>query len=229
MSLTPSVLSIIGLGLERGDLTLKGLEAIKKAHEVFVEDYTSFPYETEFGAKPLPREGVESDFLVNRAMTANIVLLVGGDPLFATTHITLVNECKKKGIRCEIIHAPSVMNAVARTGLSPYKFGRVVTISRVLESDKEKIQANINAKLHTLCLVDPLLPAKDAVAVLRKMGFGMKLVLCEKLGTREEKIRYAVAFEKIGPPPYCILIPGELHFFEEEFLQQFSSTAKVKL
>ena len=46
------------------------------------------------------RELVESDFLINEAKKQDIALLIYGDPLSATTHLSLINEAKKSKERC---------------------------------------------------------------------------------------------------------------------------------
>jgi len=223
------MLFLVGMGLEEGDMSLKGLKAVSDSKEVYIEDYTSFPYRPGFDARRLSREEVESDFLIKRAKLGKVTLLVPGDPLFATTHISLVAECRKEGVPVEVIHAPSVINAISRTGLSPYKFGRTVTLSGPVESDRERIESNVAAGLHTLCLLDPKIDAARGLDVLRGMGFSGRMVVCERIGTRDERISYGevpdLQAQGFGAPPHCIILPAELHFFEEEFLQQFSIKA----
>ena len=225
----PCVLYLIGLGLEEGDITLKGLKAANDSDEVYVESYTSFPYETAFKAVFLPREKVESDFLVKRAKNRVVSLLVPGDPLFATTHVSLVQECRKADVPVEVVHAPSVVNALSRTGLSIYKFGRTVTLSGPVESDAQRIRSNLKLGMHTLCLLDPAIDAVKGLAVLKEMGFSGKFLVCERLGTSTEKIGYGdssrLAGIRLGKKPHCIVVPAELQFFEKEFLQQFSIKA----
>ncbi len=216
------MLVLVGIGLEEGDLTEKAKEAIEQADFVFTEAYTSKPWRV-FG-ELLEREKVESDFLLELARNKKVVLCVPGDPLFATTHISLVLEAKKQGIEVRVIHAPSVINAVARTGLSPYKFGRIITISGDFESDKERVFRNLDADLHTLCLIDPKMHVKEALEILRKWGV-RKAVVCSCLGTKKELIRYGeiekLLNTELGSMPWCIIVPAKLHFFEEEFLQLF--------
>ena len=210
------------MGIEKGDMTLKGRDAIKKSKEIFVESYTSFPYELDFETTLLPRDEVESNFLLDKAKEDIIAILIPGDPLFATTHISLIKEGKEKGIEIEVIHAPSIINAIARTGLSTYKFGRIVTLSQTYESDKERIENNLKASLHSLCLIDPEMKLDEAIRILRTMGFDNEILICERLGSKTEKIHFGKEFTlDFGKPPYSIIIPGELHFFEEEFIQQF--------
>lgn len=215
------MLYLIGVGLEEGDMTLKGRDAMKKCSKLFIEDYTSFPYEIE-GAEHLKRSEVESDFLIKLAETEDIALLIGGDPLFATTHISLMLGCKEKGVEFKAIHAPSVINTLSRTGLSPYKFGRIVTISQNLNSDREKLEKNLEAGLHTLCLINPGTPVLNALEVLIDMGISSKAVYCERLGTKDEVIIYDdlknLLQIKPGKKPHSIIIPSILQFFEEDYL-----------
>ena len=49
-------------------------------------------------------------------------------PLAATTHFSLIAECKNKDIKTEIIHSSSIFSAVGETGLSLYKFGGTTSI-----------------------------------------------------------------------------------------------------
>ncbi|MBR9680593.1 MAG: diphthine synthase [Candidatus Altiarchaeota archaeon] len=218
------MLYLIGMGLEVGDMTLKGDAIIKKCSEVYVEDYTSFPYEVK-GAKHLSREDTESKLLIKLAKEKDVALLVGGDPLFATTHMSLILDCQKNQVKYEIIHAPSIMNAILKTGLSPYKFGRIVTISKNFRSDSKRIKSNQEVNLHTLCLIDPVLSAHDALKVLRDMGYESKMILCERLGNKSEKIVYAKLTDllklELGARPHSIIIPSKLHFFEEDILNTF--------
>ena len=215
---------LIGVGLEPGDLSLKGDQAIKKCSEVYVEDYTSFPYEIK-GTKHLKREDVESKLLIKLSKEKDIALLIGGDPLFATTHLSLISDCREHGVEFEIIHAPSIINAILRTGLSPYKFGRIVTISKNFKSDSDRIKSNLGVELHTLCLIDPKLTAQDVLKVLIDMGYDQKMVLCERLGTRSENIVYGEPKDllklELGDRPHALIIPSKLHFFETEALNRF--------
>ncbi|MBR9682024.1 MAG: diphthine synthase [Candidatus Altiarchaeota archaeon] len=227
------MLYIVGMGLERGDLTEKGLAALKKAKKIFVETYTSFPYQLEnkeLAAKveEVNRNFVEEGNLLELAKVSDVVLLVPGDPLFATTHISLVKDANDKKVQANVIHAPSIINTISRTGLSPYKLGRVVTISKGFTSDSEKLKSNIDTGLHTLCLLDPAITLTQGLKVLKKFGVDRKVIACEQLGMKGEKIKYGSLDQLLTTPfnskPQCIIVPAELHFFEKEFLDQFSCT-----
>ena len=85
------VLYVIGLGLgDEKDITVRGLEAIKSCHKVFLEHYTSvLGVETEkleefYGKKIIlaDRDAVEleADRIMQNAVDLNIAFLVVGDP-----------------------------------------------------------------------------------------------------------------------------------------------------
>jgi diphthine synthase len=50
------------------------------------------------------RKEVESEFLLGYAKDKDIALISGGDPLTATTHITLIIEARKQNIPVKVIH-----------------------------------------------------------------------------------------------------------------------------
>ena len=126
-------LTLIGTGVSF-DLTLAGLDALKSADEAYMETYTN-PIEREkilaleraCGKKItlLQRERMESPYLAERAKAAKVCILASGDPLTATTHISLVMEARENGVAVEIIHNSSIYCAApGRAGLQIYRFGR---------------------------------------------------------------------------------------------------------
>lgn len=166
------MLWMIGLGLgDDGDITVKGLAAVKKAEFVYLEAYTSIlpglDRATLAAAYGVPeiieadRELVESgcEEMLERAQTKDVCFLVVGDPLCATTHTDLWLRAKQREIPVRVIHNASVMNAVASCGLQLYRFGETVSIPYWLDGWRpdswyEKIAKNKKAGLHTLCLLD---------------------------------------------------------------------------
>jgi len=48
--------------------------------------------------------------------------------LTATTHISLIEEAKRCGVKYKIIYNASILDAVAETGLQLYKFGKVTSM-----------------------------------------------------------------------------------------------------
>ncbi len=214
------MLYLIGMGLEEGDMTQKGVNALKKCKHVFTDTYTSVPYRI-FG-KEAGRELVEGDYLIELAEKEDVALVVSGDPLFATTHLALFSDAVEAGISVRVIHAPSILNAISRTGLSSYKFGRIITVGETLmKSDEDRVNSNLRSNLHTLCLFDPSVDPEVCIrAVLEK--FSQKLIVCSRLGTAGERIWYGVPDDRVEKPA-CAIIPAELAFYEKEFLSRFST------
>ncbi|KAG7167091.1 uncharacterized protein LOC121868821 [Homarus americanus] len=164
------VFYLIGLGLgDPRDVTVRGLEVIKKCERVYLEAYTSIisggkeGLEKFYGREVIlaDREQVEqaSDDLFVGAGSSDVALLVVGDPLGATTHTDLKLRAHQLGIPIEVLSNASIMNAVGCCGLQLYHFGETVSIPFWQDgwepvSFCEKINRNLRKKLHTLCLLD---------------------------------------------------------------------------
>ncbi|CAB3245801.1 unnamed protein product [Arctia plantaginis] len=161
---------LIGLGLgDAEDITVKGLEVVRKCDKVLLEGYTSIltvgkEILEEYYGRPLvlaDRDLCESaiDEVLIEAKDKEIALLVVGDPLGATTHTDMLLRAKQFGVQTQIIHNASIMNAVSCCGLQLYNFGETVSIPYWTNTWKpdsffEKIVANFSRNLHTLCLLD---------------------------------------------------------------------------
>ncbi|XP_064385927.1 diphthine methyl ester synthase-like isoform X2 [Halichondria panicea] len=164
------MLYLIGLGLhDPSDVTVKGLQIIKTASRVFLEAYTSIlgvgkdELEKFYGREVMlaDRDLVEqnSDEILRDAIDNDIAFLVVGDPLGATTHSDLIVRAYEMGIKFEVIHNASIMNAVSCCGLQLYRFGETVSIPFWTEGWKpdsfiDKIELNLERGLHSLCLLD---------------------------------------------------------------------------
>jgi diphthine synthase len=227
------MLSLVGLGLKAKDLTLEGLDLISASEHIFYEDYTSvidWIHELEGITgkrfRKLERSDMEekSGELIELASATDIVILVSGDPIAATTHQSLLVDAKKKGVRTKIVHAPSVLTAIGETGLWLYKFGRVVTIPKQskLDSVKEFIDNNRKIGLHTLVLLDIGMTAVEGIKRLIDGSIikrNEEVIACSKLGTSESRIIRKSAGdtlkEKIEGHPQCLVIPGKVHGMEE--------------
>jgi diphthine synthase len=101
----------------------------------------------------------EADVLLTQAETKEVAFLVVGDPFSATTHTDLIIRAKERGIKYQVIHNASIMNAVGSCGLQLYHFGETISIPFWTEGWKpdsfyDKIKANRDHGLHTLCLLD---------------------------------------------------------------------------
>src|SRR3989344_4655177 len=113
------MLYLIGIGLKPKHLTIEALDAIKDSGQVFLEAYTSAYAEgtlTELeevtGKKihPFSRKQVEEETksILAMAKKNNVALLAFGNPLTATTHVQLLIDAKKEGMKTRIIEGISV-------------------------------------------------------------------------------------------------------------------------
>ncbi|XP_059840617.1 diphthine methyl ester synthase [Hypanus sabinus] len=177
------MLFLIGLGLgDARDITVKGLEIVKRCSRVYLEAYTSLlcvgrDVLEEFYGRELiiaEREMVEQDAdeILRDAVDNDIAFLVVGDPFGATTHSDLVLRAVKAGIQYQVIHNASILNAVGCCGLQLYNFGE--TVSFVLwtetwkpESFYDKIKRNRQNGVHTLCLLDIKVKEQSVENLLR--------------------------------------------------------------
>lgn len=165
------MLYLIGLGLSHEtDITVRGLETVKKCKRVYLEAYTSIlmaasieTLEKFYGKEVIlaDRELVETgaDQILENADTDDIAFLVVGDVFGATTHTDLVIRARELNIGVEAIHNASVMNAVGACGLQLYQFGQTVSLVFFTDSWKpdsfyNKIMENRKIGLHTLLLLD---------------------------------------------------------------------------
>ena len=103
------MLTIIGLGLGGpNSTTMDGIIALSLSEHIFYETYTSPIHqdtlewiELKSQRKPihLSRNQVEEpEQLIELAKEANVSLLIVGDSLSATTHVSLLLECKKNNV-----------------------------------------------------------------------------------------------------------------------------------
>ncbi|XP_019313189.1 diphthine methyl ester synthase isoform X1 [Panthera pardus] len=164
------MLYLIGLGLgDAKDITVKGLEVVRRCSRVYLEAYTSIltvgkeVLEEFYGRKLIlaDREEVEqeADNILKDADICDVAFLVVGDPFGATTHSDLILRATKLGISYRVIHNASIMNAVGCCGLQLYKFGETVSIvfwtdTWRPESFFDKVKKNRQNGMHTLCLLD---------------------------------------------------------------------------
>lgn len=229
-------LFLIGTGVAF-DLTLAGVKALSECDEAFIETYTNPIEESRIrqlektsgkGIGILGREGLESSFLVEKARTAKVCILSSGDPLTATTHITLVLEARKKGVPVTVIPNSSIYSvAPARAGLQIYRFGKTATLVNPRPnyrptSSLDIVRENLKRDLHTLVLLDTEPQPMEAVAALGMLSeFGDAVVL-SRVGEADERITYGKIGElkkkDLGRAPFCVIIPAAPHPLEKEFL-----------
>ncbi|XP_014205760.1 diphthine methyl ester synthase [Copidosoma floridanum] len=178
------MLYLIGLGLgDVKDITVKGLEMVKKCSRVYLEMYTSILgvekeiLEEFYGRELLlaDRELVESaaDEILEDADENDVAFLVVGDPFGATTHSDLVLRAQEKNIKVQVVHNASIINAVGCCGLQLYSYGEVVSIpfwtdTWQPDSFYDKILENYQRGLHTLCLLDIKVKEPTPESILKK-------------------------------------------------------------
>ena len=237
---------------EKEDMSIKAIETAKKCDKLYLETYTNFFKDdikelSKFIGKEitkLDRQGIEneSDKLLEEAKQKNIGILVGGDCLTATTHSSLIIDAKKKNIKIGIIHGSSIFTAISETGLFLYNFGKITSIP--FENKQVEVPYNAikeNKELHTLCLLDlkpedkKFMKAAEAISYLLRVEAKRKekvfledslCVICAGMGGDKQTIKSGKAKdlvkEELDVFPQCLIIPGKLHFMEEDSLDKFS-------
>ncbi len=243
--------AFIGLGLndEKG-LTQEGLEEAQGADATFAEFYTNLMPNLELGRlehligkkiRILDRTQLEDHSgrdLVEAAVKGRVAFLVPGDPMIATTHVSLRLSLQKMGIASKIIHAPSIMSAVCgATGLQSYKFGKSITLPYlppVPGSVFETLSDNGTRGLHTLLLLDVRNRTDDQLTINTALArikaanpaYGANLAIgLARVGSHDELVKASTLGNLIGvefgKPPHSIVFPGRLHFMEMDALKSF--------
>jgi diphthine synthase len=193
------------------------------------------------------RETVEKnpeESILKDAKEKNVSFLIVGDPFAATTHVDLLNRAKKLEIKTKIVHNASVLTAIAATGLQLYKFGKTTSLpfaSKGFEPEThyDVLRDNQDSDLHTLILLD----LKPKQKLFMTINEAIKNLLeietkrsenifdkdtfcigCANLGSENQVIKSGKASELLdfnfGNGLQCLIIPGELHFVEQEAVQQ---------
>ncbi len=185
--------------------------------------------------------------ILKECESKRVVLLVVGDPMTATTHVDLRLRAAEAGIETRIVHGASALTAVpGLLGLQHYKFGRTTTLPFPQEgysptSPYDVIKENLSRGLHTLVLLD--IDADDSRYMTVNEGLHLLLDMERRLGLgiiSEDTLVCAVAragspdcvaragklsdllTTDFGPPLHTIIVPGRLHFLEEDALRMFA-------
>ncbi|MBD3303650.1 diphthine synthase [Candidatus Woesearchaeota archaeon] len=252
-------LYFIGLGLnDEKDISVKGLNLVKKADFVYLENYTAVlncpieAIEKLYEKKIIlaDRNMVEKDpekTILKDAKDRNVAFLVVGDPFGATTHMDLLMRAKKAGIKTQVIHSASIISAIGITGLQVYKFGKTTSIpfpekDFEPETPYDVIKENQKIGLHTLSLLDlrpkenKFMTINDAINTLLKIEMRRNekvftsntfCIGCAKIGSLDQKIKAGKASELLkynfGPGLHCLVVPGKMHFAEEEVVERFKN------
>jgi len=113
-------LSFVGLGLGSVEYLTRGAEkALLSAEKVYLDTYTGYlSSELEAFLRNLlgerlihaDRKKLEDDLheIVEEAREKEIVIAAPGDPLIATTHVSILLEAVKKGVSVRLIHGVSI-------------------------------------------------------------------------------------------------------------------------
>ena len=249
-----SMLKLIGLGLSRKLITEKAIEEIKSCDVVLFEAYTSMSCDIneEFlrslnnNIRVVDRNFIENNMkeIFNMLGEKESVCIVTiGDPMIATTHVSLVVEAKNKGYSTFILPGISVhCYIISKSMLSSYKFGKSVTIvypsdNKIDTTPYNVIYENFNRGLHTILYLDlkenKAMTANEAVKLLLEMekieNKGLIrndriLIVGQRLGCEDEEVialRVDQALNyKFRDPPHIIVFPTDkLHFMEVEALK----------
>jgi diphthine synthase len=243
-------LTLISIGLtDHNDMSQRALQAARDCDNLYAEIYTMIlDTDTQRLTEALGKTVQEltrgrleenSSTLIEEAQHANIGVLVGGDALTATTHISLLLEAAKKGVKTRVIHGSSILTAVAETGLSPYKFGRTVTLPLPGKAPPDTVLTTLRENrehgLHTLILLDLDTANQEAHTINRAIrilldadqpetyGEDTLIVGVARLGWESQEIRADsagnLAGHDFGDPPHVLIVPGRLHFHETEALK----------
>lgn len=198
--------------------------------------------------RTLSRAEVEApEAILEAARTQEVALLVVGDSLTATTHTDLRLRARELGIPTRVVHGASIATAVpGLLGLANYKFGRSTTIvfperAYFPTSPYDVMKENVERGLHTLVLLDLraeerrfMTAAEGASLVLRMEAeraegvFTPETLVCAvaRAGSPAPRVvagpLRAVAAADLGPPLHTLVVPGKLHFVEEEALGAFA-------
>lgn len=230
-------LFLVGTGVAF-DITLSGLDALKSCDEAFIETYTNPIEEARIrgleeliGKKIglLQRTHLESSYLIEKAKTAKVCILASGDPLTATTHITLVMDARAKGVDVRVVHNSSIHSiAPARAGLQMYRFGKTASLVNPRPNYKplsslDIIRENLARNLHTLVLLDTEPHPMEAKAALEMLSEFKEAVVLSRVAHEDERITYGAVAEMkkkdLGKAPFTIIVPAALHPLEREFLE----------
>lgn len=209
---------------------------------------TTIPRLEEYYGKkitPLYREDVElhPEPVLDAAAKGDAVFLTAGDSMVATTHADIRIRAAERGIQTRIIHGASITTAVCGLcGLQNYRFGKSVSVPFPYGkwfpmTPIEVISANLAQNLHTLVFLDiqkdkeRYMHVSEAVDLLEEQASraGVRIPLYVGIaragsatpvvhaGDAEEMRRFA-----FGDPLHIMVVPGELHGIEREYLVRFA-------
>ena len=202
------------------------------------------------GIQLLDRRDVEEgeEIILGPAQNKKVGFLIPGDPLISTTHIALRLRASELGIANKVVHNASIHSAApSESGLQNYKFGKSASVPFPIgfapETPYDVLKENQRLSLHTLLFLDIKITAGRRKCMTANQGIKYLLELEEKrredvftpetlcialgnVGSDEKVLRAGKAkklleldFEGL---PHSLIVPGKLHFMEEEYLRAFA-------
>ncbi|MCP9261388.1 DPH5 [Dirofilaria immitis] len=243
----------LGLG-DVDDITVKGMAIVQKCSRVYLETYTSimsFGLDKEKLKKFFGREIEEADrttieldsnSMLNEACDLDVCLLVVGDPLGATTHADLVLTARKAGVNVEIIHNASIISAIGCCGLQIAENKKRGLHTLCLLDIRTKEQSVENMMKGRKQFLPPKYmacseAAKQLLEIVNRIAKeGMEpaytpsteCVGLARIGWSDQKIVFcslkALCDVDMGPPLHSLVIPGDLHPIELDFLKTFPAS-----
>lgn len=184
--------------------------------------------------------------IVEEAREGLVVVAAPGDPLVATTHVSLLVEAARRGVEWRVIPGVSgVVAAKTASGLQYYRFGRTFTIPGPWRGVRaysvvEYAYTNICAGLHSAVLLDVddegrQLPPGEAAGILLDLErevageLGVEPVLhrlmalvVSRAGQPGQLVDHG-RLPDVGSarwsPPATLVIPATVHPTEAEALQ----------
>jgi diphthine synthase len=234
------------------DVSLLGRRAIGEADRVFLEGYTSRlsgatveAMEAAWGrpVTVLSRGEVEGrpDEVLEAARIGTAALLVPGDPMVSTTHVDLRLRARALGIETRLVHGASIATAApGLAGLQNYRFGPATSLPFPRgrwrpTSPVTAVAENLQRRLHTLVYLDiqpgrwMLIP--EALDLLEEGAaeIGVEIPLyvgCARVGSPDPVVAAGTAERlrsvEFGGPLHVLIVPGELHVMEREYLEAFA-------
>ena len=191
----------------------------------------------------LSREDVEQDprEILDLARQSEVAFLTGGDPMVSTTHIDLRIRAAQEGIKTRIIHGSSVISAVSGlSGLQNYRFGKSCSLpfphgTWCPVTPAEVIARNLSESLHTIVFLDiqktRYMTVHEAIGILedltKRLGFTIPCYIgIARAGSEAPRVVAGTARKLLdtdfGGPLHILVIPGELHVMEHEYLTWFA-------
>ncbi len=247
------MLFLVGIGLTGNDLSLRAIDACKRS-ELMVDRYTCLVDDDHLNLikklsgkstiKVLVRRDMEEGAkdIVSKAVDRDVAVLIGGDPLMATTHKILFIEARKRNVEVEVIHSNSVLTAaIGESGLDFYRFGAIATIPKwsahyAPVSFYETLRRNIENNLHSLLLLDysqelaASLSIKESISILEKaekhyksgiIKEDTKIIVLNCLSSeRQQKLFASIEKAKtleLGGPS-VIIVPAKMTSIEKEIV-----------